>query len=132
MPSKSNYHLIGSSRNSIFDSMRRSMKRMDNLINKQSLFKDIQPDGFTEQNGIYIYKLKLSKEDVKHTKVDIKKNRLTIKYKYKSSTKNNTSYSSSTHAMSRTIPIPINADIHTTKAVYKNGFLAIALKKKRT
>ena len=132
MSSNSNYHLIGNSRNSIFDNMRRSMRRMDNLISKQSLFKDIQPDGFTEQNGIYIYKLKLSKENVKHTKVNIKKNRMVIKYIYKSSTKNNTSYSSSTQAMSRTIPIPTNADIHTVKAVYKNGFLGIALKKKRT
>ena len=131
MPSKSNYHLIGNSRNSIFDNMRRSMKSMDELINKRSLFKDIHPYGFAEQNGIYVYKLKLSKENVKHTKVDIKANTLTIKYKYKSSTKNSTSYNSSTQAMSRNIPIPTNADIHTVKAVYKNGFLEISLNKKR-
>lgn len=118
----------------IFNDMMRIIKIMNKNTSIDPIFTDLSNSGFVEKNGIYIYKLKISKDDVKHTKIDIKKNILTVKYRHstehKSSKNKGSYYSSSTRSMSSSIAIPIDGNTKNIKAVYKNGFLCVIMKKK--
>lgn len=119
----------------IFNSMIQTMKHMDKLFNKQdSYFVDFPAGDFTEKNNMFYYKLNVPKEAIKNTKIDIKNNNVTIKYTYKTETKstekNNSFYSSSSQTMSKTLPVPKNANPKSIKATYKNGKLTISLQKR--
>jgi HSP20 family molecular chaperone IbpA len=106
---------------------------MNRIFNTHSKLLNVHTDKFIEKNGKFIYKIKIPKECVTYTKLKTNNNILSIKYNHKkefNKSKNNSSfYGSSSQSMVKFVPIPVDADINSSKASYKNNVLTIVFNK---